>query len=239
MKMLIITSLLGTILLSACSTTSNTKKLSEIESSKAQSMVTNPMIPDWFLVTPSNDSGEIKVTATDISRDLQFAVDKAILAAKIQLASILGSKVESLTQETTIEVGENKKDVRRDVDRVSRVSVDQNIGFYTRENLSVIKEGDQYRAFVMLKLANDEARRISGKNNKKTHEESLKKLDKFSNTNNNSRILENNDNLVINPVSHVNRDTLIFNKIEDSAIKERVNNILDRPDAVVIQTTVM
>ena len=76
MKMLIITSLLGTILLSACSTTSNTKKLSEIESSKAQSMVTNPMIPDWFLVTPSNDSGEIKWMSNKLNKSLKIILIK-------------------------------------------------------------------------------------------------------------------------------------------------------------------
>jgi hypothetical protein len=53
-------------------------------------------IPQWYLVKDPDDTKFIVVTATDISKDMQFAIDKATLNAKIQLAARLKSDVDSV-----------------------------------------------------------------------------------------------------------------------------------------------
>lgn len=151
------------------------KKMVEIPDGKVSH------VPEWFFNKQFPDQKDIVVTATDISKDMQFAIDKATLNAKIQLAERLGTKVESMTQESTFESGSGTKEVNREVDRVSRVKVKQELNFFTRENILVVKDGDNYRAFVMLRLNNNEGRRLIQKDDKKSREDKLKELDKSLN----------------------------------------------------------
>jgi hypothetical protein len=135
-------------------------------------------VPDWFFIKQTPDQKDIVVTATDISKDMQFAIDKATLNAKVQLAERLGTRVESITQESTLESGTGSKEVTREVDRVSKVKVKQELNFFTRDNILVVKDGDNFRAFVMLRLNNNEGRRLIQKDDKKSREDKLKELDK-------------------------------------------------------------
>jgi len=196
-------------------------KMVEIPASKTNH------IPEWFLAKQQTDGKDIFVTSTDVSKDMQFAIDKAMLSAKIQLAERLGTKVDSLIQETTIESGVGAKNVNREIDRVSKVRVSQELNFFTRENIAVVKDGDHFRAFVMLKLSNDEGRRLIQKDNKKSREDRLKELDKTS-----------SDEITVKPVSQVDRSSLISNTIRDESVKARIAKTLEDPNAVVIQATV-
>ena len=190
-------------------------------------------IPDWFLAKPAPESKDIFVTATDISKDMQFAIDKATLNAKIMLAERLGTKVESLTRESTLEVGQGSKDVQREIDRVSKVRVNQDLSFFTREHLSVVREGDQYRAFVMLKITNEEGRRLTHKDNSRSREERLKELDKPVS------VSPTNDGVItVTPVSQLDRSRMISNDIKDEAVKARIAKTLEDPNAVVINATI-
>jgi len=138
-------------------------------------------VPDWFFIKQTPDQKDIVVTATDISKDMQFAIDKATLNAKIQLAERLGTRVESMTQESTLESGNGAKEVSREVDRVSKVKVKQELNFFTRDNILVVKDGENFRAFVMLRLNSNEGRRLIQKDDKKSREDKLKELDKSLN----------------------------------------------------------
>ena len=156
-----------------CSTTdkkASVDNMIDIPSGKANS------IPEWFLAKQT-DTKSVFVTATDTSREMQFAIDKAMLNAQVQLAERLGVKVESLKRESALESGYGVKDVQREIDRVSKVKVSQELNFYTREHLAVVKEENFYRAFVMLKLTDEEARRLTVKDNKTTREDKFKQLD--------------------------------------------------------------
>ena len=171
MKKLVMVSMIA-LTLAGCSST-KTAKMEEIPTGKTNN------IPEWFL-TKQTDTKSIFVTATDVSRDMQFAIDKAMLNAQVQLAERIGLKVESLKQESALESGYGVKDVKREIDRVSRVKVSQELNFYTREHLVVVKEDNYYRAFVMLKLTDEEARRLTTKENKASREERFKQLDSVS-----------------------------------------------------------
>lgn len=148
-------------------------KLVEIPKTKTPSD-----IPDWFLEKEEDNSRDLMATATGVSKDMQFSIDKATLDAKVQLAAKLGTKIDSLTRETSLESGYGVKDVNREIDRVSKVRVNQQMNFFRREHVAVVREGDAYRAFVMLKISKEDGRRLTQKDNSTSREERLKELDK-------------------------------------------------------------
>ncbi len=148
-------------------------KMVEITASKSNE------VPVWFLEKEIDNNTELTVTATDVSKDMQFAIDKATLNAKIQLANKLGVKVDSITRESALESGYGVKDVEREIDRVSKTRTEQKLGFYRRENLKVMREGSHYRAYVMLKLSLEEGRRLTynADSKRKTRDDRLKELE--------------------------------------------------------------
>ena len=133
-------------------------------------------IPAWFLEKEQSTAKVLSVTATDISKDMQFAIDKAELNAKVQLAQKLGTDVTSLVRESALESGYGEKDVETEVDRVSQAKTNQKIGFFRRENLKVVREGEHYRAFVMLRLNIEDGRRLTDANDSQTREQRLEAL---------------------------------------------------------------
>ena len=138
------------------------------------------LVPDWFASEPQKDNTDIIVTATDISKDMQFAIDKAMLNARVELANRIGTKVESIVRESVVEdSGSKVKDVEREVDRVSKQVTNQVLSMYTREKLVVVKEGGGYRAFVMLKLSDDQGRKLFSNARKagKDREAAFRELD--------------------------------------------------------------
>lgn len=160
-------------LLSGCSTfKADPNKTVEIPANKLDN------IPQWYLAKDPDDTKFIVVTATDVSKDMQFAIDKATLNAKIQLAARLKTDVDSVTRESTLETAGNGTSVEREIDRVSKVRVKQALGMFKRENIVVYKEGDVYRAYVQFKIATEDAQRLTQPVAKgKTREDRFKELE--------------------------------------------------------------
>lgn len=134
-------------------------------------------IPQWFLEKELADSKFIIVTATDISKDMQFAIDKATHNAKLQIASRLKSDIDAVVRESTLESGSGVKDAEREIDRVSKIRTKQAIGLFKRENLAVFREGDHYRAYVMFKIGVEDAKRLTAKPDNKNREDRFKELE--------------------------------------------------------------
>lgn len=170
MKKLVMSGLV-VLAVTGCSTTNNMgDKMVELPDSQTNH------VPEWFLAKQV-DNKDIFVTATSVSKDMQFAIDKAMLDAQIQLAARLGTNVNSLVRESALESGYGIKDVERQIDRVSKVKVKQDLSFFTREHLSVYKEDGFYRAYVMLKLTGEEGRRLTVKDTSQSREEKFKELE--------------------------------------------------------------
>ena len=160
-------------------------------------------------------------------------IKKATLNAKVQLAQKLGTTVNAIVRESTLESGYGVKDVERDIDRVSKSKTEQKIGFYKRENLKVVRENGYFRAYVMLKLSIEEGRRLT-QNTK-------------SNQSREDRFKELNDAPPINtapvvralpPISSIAPSKMIYRDISDKDVKARVEKVLQDPNAVVISTTI-
>ena len=121
----------------------------------------NEKVPEWFATEPAKDSKDIVVTATDTSREMQFAIDKAMMNARVELANRINIRVQSIVTETLNESGASKmKDVEREIERISKTVTDQSLSMYTRDKLFVVKEDDGFRAYVMLKINGDESRKL-------------------------------------------------------------------------------
>lgn len=115
-------------------------------------------VPEWFAADNLYPNA-IVVTATDVSPDMQFAIDKAMMNARVEMANRLQTKIESLVKESVNESG-TTRDVNREVARVSKQITDQRLANYTRERLTIIKGPDGYRVFVMLKITLDQSRKL-------------------------------------------------------------------------------
>jgi hypothetical protein len=205
---------LGLITLGCSTFSKDPNKTVEIPANKLDN------IPQWYLAKDPDDKKHIVVVATDVSRDMQFAIDKATLNAKIQLASRLRTDVDSLTRETTLESGSaGSGNVEREIDRVSKVRVKQAMGFFKRENIAVFKEGDNYRAYVQYKIAVEDMQQFNKKENAKSREERLKELD-------------GGDKVSTAPVE------MQLLEVDNEEYKKRRDAALQKPGAVVGQYTV-
>lgn len=137
--------------LTGCASTTTTKMV-KTEEAKPNT------VPEWFAADNLYPNAII-VTATDISPDMQFAIDKAMMNARVEMATRIQSKIESLVKESINQSG-TTRDVNREVARVSKQITNQRLANYTREKLTVVKEPDGYRVFVMLKITLDESRKL-------------------------------------------------------------------------------
>ncbi len=203
------------IVLSGCSTfKADPNKTVEVPANKLDN------IPQWYLAKDPDDNKFIVVTATDTSKDMQFAIDKATISAKIQIAERLKTDVNSVTRESTLENGQT---VEREIDRVSKVQVKQAIGFFKRENVAVFKEGDVYRAYVQFKIATEDAQRLTRPaNTGRTRDDRFKNLDEEP----------------APVVSAVQPRGIELLPVENEEYKKRREEALQKPGAVVGQTTI-
>ena len=215
MKYIMICTVASVIALSGCSTfKADPNKTVEIPSNKLDN------IPQWYLAKDPDDTKFIVVTATDVSKDMQFAIDKATLNAKVQLAARLKTDIDSVTRESTLETAGSGSAVEREIDRVSKVRVKQAIGMFKRENIAVFKEGDVYRAYVQFKIATEDAKRLTQPAGaKKNREDRFKELDDDQ------------------KVSAVAPNTIQLMQVDNEEYKRKRDEALQKPGAVVGQIT--
>lgn len=146
--------------MSACSSIKYTTGV-EIEAPKLGKSVGDEVgYPDWYTKTNPDDKALYSV-ATEYSQDLQFAVDKAMLSAKRELASNFSSHTSAMLKDFAAEVGELDSAVVREIDRTTRMVVNKvNLVGVQRTNMKVVHEKSGYRAFVKLRYAADDSNRL-------------------------------------------------------------------------------
>lgn len=109
--------------------------------------------PDWYKEKISI-LGYFASAGTDVSSDMQFALDKAMMAAKISIASQIGSYVSSTLKLYISESGESTDvTASTEVERVAKEMVSEvKLQDFEIEKHQIIRDGTQYRAYVMLKM---------------------------------------------------------------------------------------
>jgi hypothetical protein len=117
-------------------------------------------LPSWYTATMS-DQDALTSAASEFSTDMQFAVDKAMLSAKRELASNYSSHISSMMKDYSAEVGTLNADVVREIDRTTKLIVAQvNLVGVKRTNLEIRHENSGYRAFVAVRYSTDESNKI-------------------------------------------------------------------------------
>jgi len=111
--------------------------------------------PSWYDKLESDDNNLYSV-ATEYSSDFQFAVDKAMLSAKRELASNFSSHVEAMFKDFTSELGDVDSSTANDINRTTKLLVSRvNLVGVQRTGFEVVHEKAGYRAFVKLKYSAD------------------------------------------------------------------------------------
>lgn len=150
MKKVILASMIAAAL-TGCGTTSIVEKNADwVQGSEK---VDKALAPEWFTMHLANDGSHIFATATEYSGDYQFAIDKALLAAKANLAEQIGNRIKASTKATVGEEGNATEadDIDRKTERTSESIVDTTLLVgYKRDKLEIRKEGRGYRVFVRL-----------------------------------------------------------------------------------------
>ena len=119
-------------------------------------------VPEWFKEQPT-DSENIFSVGTSVTPDMQFAIDAAILNAKVVLADRINSRLRSQTKQFKAKVGSGDFDssLISELERATKnLVVDTDVSGYSVKNTEVFPHGTQYRAFVLLEYSDDEARKI-------------------------------------------------------------------------------
>lgn len=220
--------------LTGCGTTSLVEKKAEWV--QGSDKVDVAMAPEWFTMHLTNDGSHIFATSTEYSADYQFAIDKAMLAAKANLAAQVNSRIKMDAQTFIAEEGNGTgmDDVERKTERLTKLNVDStSIVGYKRDKIEVRREGRGYRVFVRLVYDYTDNNKILQNaqrlEKRKAKEESKKAPD---------------NSVQINPLNLENKslseraNELPHTTISDQKVKKQVEDAIARGDAVIMSTTV-
>lgn len=124
-------------------------------------------IPAWYL-TPPDDGQSLYAVGVATSGDMQFAMDRAVLSAKTDMASQVSSRVSARINELVRVSGFGKDQVTvAEVERVTQNVVNEiNLGGfnrsgYRREKTEIVAEGSGFRAYVLLRFPLAETAKIT------------------------------------------------------------------------------
>ena len=107
-------------------------------------------IPDWYLNPPS-DPAFVYAVSTATSRDIQLAVNKADQDCRAEIARQVESKVSALTKKFDEEVGLSQdSQLLSSYTQASKTVASTSLSGAKQKQKKVIKDGDVYRAYVMM-----------------------------------------------------------------------------------------
>lgn len=119
-------------------------------------------VPDWYTKMPDNEDA-IYAVGTAISPELQLSNDIAILSAKTTLADRINGKVRSQTKSFIAKIGSEATDtsILSEVEKATKnIIADVDVAGYKVSESSVVANGTQYRAYVLLEYSDKEANKI-------------------------------------------------------------------------------
>lgn len=199
-----------------------------------------PGIPDWYLEKDGGD-GALYGVATETSTDLQFAVDKAMMSAKRELASNFSSHVSSLMKDYTSQAGvSNNSEVMQDISRTTKLVINKvNLIGVQRTNFKVDREDKNYRVYVRLKYAVDDSNRILldeiRRNQRLAHQlESSKAFRELERETGEKVSAEPTQEKTANKLP----DTIQLLPVDNVEYKKKRDEALAKPGAVIGQVTV-
>lgn len=118
-------------------------------------------IPTWY-GNPPDDDVAIYAPGSASSTDLQFAIDKAVIAAKRSLADRLNSRLSAKLKEYLTESGaaEDARMLTETESVTSNLVTEVNLTGYSVTERKMIASGNQYRAYVLVQYPLASANRL-------------------------------------------------------------------------------
>jgi hypothetical protein len=108
--------------------------------------------PEWYTNVPE-DPNILFAAKTATSRDKQLAIDKAVQDARAEIAKQLEVKVQGLEKRFTEETGIGEDSQLLDqFTKANKTIVNQSLIGSKIEKQKTIKDGNTYRAYVLVKL---------------------------------------------------------------------------------------
>jgi len=224
-------------------------KIPEGSRSVSQYPVNKIELPEWYVNVPKEDNA-IYATASEVSSDLQYAIDKAAMSAKREIAFKLSNDFSQKYKEHTSETNYSTQEkMAKETERlVIANSVSVNLVGVQRVKSEVIREGNQYRAYMLVRYGLDESNRIHMNYIIKERRANVKtEMDKFDREIKENRgqshvepvtISPVQESGTLKPVSQYKPDQLLGPKISDPEVRAQVMEAYKKPGAVVLQETV-
>jgi hypothetical protein len=244
--------------LAACSSTQNHSAIAQGPMLVKENVAIDNA-PSWMIKLPKEE-GVIFGSATARSRDYEMAVEKAISLAQGKIAETVNGVVSKQTKTYRRDQG---RQFREDSVSVTR-KVANNADFVGVEtsDIKVIRESDGfYRAYALVRLPYGDANSVLLSREERgldsdamSMEREMRDMDsqqpvKPVKSNAPVSVTPVPANPVVatpaapstletRPVSQIDRSTLIGPTVSDPVVAARVNEVLARPDAVVMKATV-
>jgi len=224
-------------------------KIPEGSRSVSQYPVNKIELPEWYVNVRKEDNA-IYATASEVSSDLQYAIDKAAMSAKREIAFKLSNDFSQKYKEYTSETNYSTQErMAKETERlVIANSVSVNLVGVQRVKSEVIREGNQYRAYMLVRYGLDESNRIHMNYIiKERRANSKNEMDKFDREIKDNRSQSRVEPVTVSPVqepgtlkpvSQYNSDQLLGPKISDPEVRAQVMEAYKKPGAVVLQETV-
>jgi ribosomal protein L31 len=213
---------------------SNPVKIAEgtktIETTKPITVTT----PEWYVTLPRED-GALYAAATEASSDLQFSIDRAVMSAQRELAFRLNNEVSQKYRDYTAETGSGENEtITKDTERLT-ISNSKYINIVGIERLrtEVVREGNRYRAYVLVRYGLDASNKIHANYMaKQRKQDARERLDEFD------KELKGQQAPKIESNVKLDKSDLLGPKVSDASVRERVQRVYDDPNAVIIRETV-
>lgn len=117
--------------------------------------------PKWYTDIPKEENA-IYATATEVSTDLQFALDKSIFSAKREIAFKLQNSINQQVKEYTVETNYSRNESTSKETQRLVIADSKNVNIVGSQTVKteVIREGSRYRAFVLVRYGLDDSNKV-------------------------------------------------------------------------------
>ena len=165
LMMLIIASAMTLLLLAGCSSPKpGSPQALAVEKEATEKKIDKNLkaMPEWYAQTPL-DNHILFASATETSRNMQMSMEKASIKARAELALTVGGRVSTMMKAYAEEAGvSNDPDVNQIVSTVtSQEAINVNLSGVQRADAQINREGDSYRAYVLIRYPLGELNKIA------------------------------------------------------------------------------
>ena len=165
LMMLIIASAMTLLLLAGCSSPKpGSPQALAVEKEATEKKIDKNLkaMPEWYAKTPL-DNNILFASATETSRNMQMSMEKASVKARAELALTVGGRVSTMMKAYAEEAGvSNDPEVNQIVSTVtSQEAINVNLSGVQRADAQINREGDSYRAYVLIRYPLGELNKIA------------------------------------------------------------------------------